>query len=98
MYNVFVADSVWAKMEELEHYLIDELKLSEIAALQRTGRMRQFLKTISPMLRYPLCRFKQWCDLGYRCAVFEKSWVFAYEEFEDGIIVRDMSNTALLMN
>ncbi len=96
MFKVFVADLVWSKIEDLENYLIEDLQLSETAALQRIGRMRQFLKSISPVLRYPVCRFKLWCDLGYRCAVFEKSWVFAYEEFEDGIIIRDMSNTALL--
>jgi hypothetical protein len=96
MFKVFVADTVWAKIEDLENYLIDELKLSEVAALQRTDRMRQFLKSISPVLRYPICRFREWCNLGYRCAVFEKSWVFAYEEFDEGIIIRDMSNTALL--
>jgi len=96
MFKIFVSDIVWAKIDDLENYLIDELKLSETAALQRTNRMRVFLKSISPILRYPLCRFKQWCELGYRCAIFEKTWVFAYEEFEEGIIIRDMSNTALL--
>ncbi|MDR2908147.1 MAG: hypothetical protein LBU91_09200 [Bacteroidales bacterium] len=75
MFKVFVADAVWAKIELLENYLIDELKLSEAVVLQRTDRMRQFLKSISPVLRYPVCRFKQWCDLGYSCAVFEKSWI-----------------------
>ena len=34
--------------------------------------------------------------LGYHCAVFEKDWVFAYEVFDEGVIVRDMANTALL--
>ena len=32
----------------------------------------------------------------YHCAVFEKDWVFAYEVFDEGVIVRDMANTALL--
>ena len=96
MFNVFVSDTVWTKIEDLENHLINELKLSEIDALQRTNRMRLFLKSISQTVRYPLCRFKQWCTLGYRCAVFEKSWIFAYEEFDEGIIIRDMSHTALL--
>jgi len=96
MFNIFVADTVWAKIDDLENYLINELQLSEAAALQRTNRMRLFLKNISLIVRHPICRFKQWCELGYRCAVVEKSWVFAYEEFDEGIIVRDMSHTALL--
>ena len=96
MFNIFVADTVWAKIDDLENYLIDELQLSETAALQRTNRMRLFLKNISRIVRHPICRFKQWGELGYRCVVFEKSWVFAYEEFSEGIIVRDMSHAALL--
>ena len=96
MFNIFIADSVWAKINDLENYLINELQLSETAALQRTNRMRLFLKNISRIVSYPICRFKQWHELGYRCAVFEKSWVFAYEEFDEGIIVRDMSHTTLL--
>ena len=96
MFNIFIADTVWAKIYDLENYLINELKLSETAALQRTNRMRLFLNNISRIVRYPICRFKQWGMLGYRCAVFEKSWVFAYEEFDEGIIVRDMSHVALL--
>ena len=96
MYSIFIADTVWAKISDLENYLINELQLSETAALQRTNRMRLFLNNFSPIVHYPICRFKQWCELGYRCAVFEKAWVFAYEGFEEGIIVRDMSHTALL--
>jgi hypothetical protein len=33
MFNVFVADTVWAKIDDLENYLIDELKLSHTALL-----------------------------------------------------------------
>jgi hypothetical protein len=96
MFNVQVSDNVLLKIVRLENYLLDELKLSETAALQRVERIHQFLKSMSPVLRYPICRFKEWCELGYRCAAFEKSWIFAYEEFDEGIIIRDMSNTALL--
>jgi len=42
------------------------------------------------------CRFKIWGELGYRCAVFERSWIFAYEVFDEGVIVRDMMHAALL--
>ncbi|MDR2497391.1 MAG: hypothetical protein LBD21_09730 [Tannerellaceae bacterium] len=96
MFKLWVADTVWNKIADLENHLIDELKLSEEAALQRTNRMRVFLKKINQTTRYPLCRFRPWFGLGYRCILFEKSWVFAYELFEGGIIIRDMSHTALL--
>lgn len=96
MRDVLVSGVVRNKIAELESYLIDELKLSEEAALRRSDRMRKFVKALSNAADYPLCRFKKWQVLGYRCAVCEKNWVFAYEVFEDGIIVRDMSHTSLL--
>jgi len=96
MREVRVSGLVRRKIAELESYLIDELKLSEEAALQRSARMREYVRAFSHAVDYPLCRFKKWCKLGYRCAVFEKDWVFAYEIFDGGIIVRDMSHTSLL--
>jgi hypothetical protein len=97
MLKVFISGNVWDKMHDLEIYLIDELKLPEQAAYRRTAKMREFIRSFGGIVRYPICRFKEWCKLGYRCAVFEKSWIFAYEEFEGGIIVRDMKHTTILI-
>jgi len=96
MREVRISGLIRDKVANLETYLIDELKLSEVAALRRSSRMREFVRAFSNETDYPLCRFKKWRALGYRCAVFEKDWVFAYEIFEDGVIVRDMSHTSLL--
>jgi len=96
MREVNISDAVLERLEELEYFLIDELKLSEEAALKRSQRMREFIASLNNQVDYPLCRFKKWRELGYRCAVFEKSWIFAYEIFEGGVIVRDMSHTAIL--
>ena len=93
MREVRISGSLRDKIADLESYLIDELKLSEEAALRRSSRMRKFVQSFGNAVDYPLCRFKKWRILGYRCAVFERDWVFAYEIFEDGIIVRDMSHT-----
>ena len=97
MREVTISDVVLERLEELEYFLIDELKLSEEAALKRSRRMRKFIASLANPADYPLCRFKKWQELGYRCAVFEKSWVFAYEIFDGGVIVRDMSHTDLLL-
>lgn len=97
MREVRISGLVRDKIADLESYLIDELKLSEEAALRRSARMRKFVRALSNAADYPLCRFKKWRILGYRCAVCEKDWIFAYEIFEDGIIVRDMSHTSLLI-
>jgi len=96
MREVNISNKVLRRLEELEYFLVDELKLSEEAALKRSRRMREFIASLANQADYPLCRFKKWRELGYRCAVFEKSWIFAYEVFYGGVIVRDMSHTAIL--
>lgn len=96
MRNVIVSDTVINKISELRDYLAIELKMSENAAMNRVDRMGDFLKSLANLVEYPLCRFKKWRSLGYRCAVFEKDWIFAYEVVKEGVIVRDVSNTALL--
>ena len=96
MREVRLSGLVRVKITELESYLVNELNLSEEAAMGRIARIREYLFAFRNAVDYPLCRFKKWRVKGYRCAVFEKNWVFAYEIFEDGIIVRDMSPTSLL--
>ncbi|MDR0907194.1 MAG: hypothetical protein LBM63_01075 [Rikenellaceae bacterium] len=59
--------------------------------------MREYVRSLASEADYPLCRFRKWRKLGYRCAVFDSDWVFAYEVFDDGVIVRDMSHTSLLV-
>ncbi len=56
----------------------------------------EFIISLGAEVDHPLCRFKRWRKLGYRCAVFEKDWILAYETTPHGVIVQDMSNTALL--
>ena len=89
MRKVAISETVLDKVSELRAFLTDELKLSREAAHSRTAR-------IDGAANYPLCRFKKWHRLGYRCAVFEKDWVFAYEVFDEGIIIQDMCHTAFL--
>jgi len=89
MREVIISGVVEQRIEELEFFLVDELKLSEELALKRSWRMRKFVASLCHPVDYALCRFKRWRALGYRCAVFE-GWVFAYEILDDGVIVRDM--------
>jgi len=96
MRNVYVSDTVRRKILELRTYLVIELKLSEKASYKRIERMKKFILTFGYEADYALCRFKKWQLLGYRCAVFEKCWVFAYEVIDGGVIVRDLSHTAML--
>jgi hypothetical protein len=97
MRKVKSSDVVLEYLDDLTDYLVDELEVSEEAAYKRVGRIRSFLTSLGNPADYALCRFKRWRELGYRCAVFEKDWVFAYEIFDGGVIVRDMSHVAILI-
>jgi hypothetical protein len=97
MRKVHISRPVLNRISELELFLKNELKLSKEAARKRSDRIKCFVASLSMPADYALCRFKEWRELGYRCAVFEKSWVFAYEIFDGGVIVRDMSHTATLV-
>ena len=72
MREVIVSPTVLGKLSDLVSYLKDDIKLSEEAAQAYRGRFVQFIMTCSAEINHPLCRFKRWCKLGYRCAVFEK--------------------------
>ena len=67
-----------------------------MAAEARINRMENFVLSLAMPADFALCRFKKWQELGYRCAVFERTWVFAYEVFDEGVIIRDMSHATLL--
>jgi len=97
MRKVNISVTVLDKISELELFLKNELKFSKEAARKRSDRMRVFVASLAMPADYALCRFKKWRELGYRCAVFEKSWVFAYEIFDGGVIVRDMAHTTSLI-
>ena len=96
MRKVAISNSVIGKIGILKSYLVSDLNLSESAAMRRIDRIGEFLSSLSAPVNYLLCRFKRWCALGYRCAVFEKDWIFAYEVLNGGIIIRDMSHTSVL--
>lgn len=95
MRKVEISDVVDEKLAELDDFLVREYKFSREASHIRLLRIHRFLAGLSAPADYALCRFRHWRDLGYRCVPFE-GWVFAYEAFDDGVIVRDMSHGAAL--
>jgi len=97
MCEIIIPNRLWNKIGAIKNHLINELKLSEEAAINRINRMEDFVTSFAIPTAYPLCRFKKWRELGYRCAVFERDWIFAYEVFDNGIIVRDLVHTATLI-
>ncbi len=97
MREVVISQTVLDKIDDLEQFLKTQLKMSKEAAKRRCDRIDSLFQSLAGIADYPLCRFNKWRVLGYRCVPFEKDWIFAYEVFEDGIIVRDMSHTSLLV-
>lgn len=97
MRKVIVSAQVTSQLSDLKNYLKNELKLSQQAALEHNNRFLEYINSLSAEVDHPLCRFKRWRRLGYRCAVFEKQWVLAYQIVQEGVIVRDLTNTALLI-
>jgi len=97
MREVRISRNVKDKITELEFFLIDELGLSEDAALRRSRRMKEYILSLSQPADHPMCRFNRWRKLRYRCAIFERDWVFAYEVFKEGVIIRDMAHVSSLV-
>jgi len=96
MRKVIVSTLVQSKICELNLFLTREFMLSWTAAEARVKRMENFIASLRYEADYPLCRFKQWRALSYRCVVFEQSWVFVYEIVQEGVVIRDMSHTTVL--
>jgi len=97
MFEIIIPNRLWSKIGAIKSYLINELKLSEEAAINRINRMEDFVKSFVIPTAYPICRFTKWRELGYRCAVFERDWIFAYEVFDRGVIIRDLVHTTMLI-
>jgi plasmid stabilization system protein ParE len=95
MRRVIVAKNVLERIEELECFLVDELKFSESVAKKRSARLRSIVKSLAGPVRHALCRFRPWREAGYHCVPFE-GWVFAYEVLDEGVIIRDMKHGRLL--
>jgi hypothetical protein len=97
MRKVILDTAVRGRLDDLESYLRDELKLSKEAAARRMDRIGARLDSLSAPGDSALCRFRRWRELGYRCLSFE-GWVFAYQIVPEGVVIRDMIHGKLLAN
>ncbi len=95
MREVVVSDDVRGTLHELDMFLTQEYRMSRGAVNSRIDRIYAFLASLSAPVSHTLCRFERWRRLDYRCTAFE-GWVFAYEVFDDGVIIRDMSHGKML--
>ena len=97
MRKVVVSDLVMEKLALLDFFMQHELKFSKPTARRRIARIDEALAALAAPVSHALCRFRRWREAGLRCIVFE-GWVFAYEVFDDGVIIRDMTHGKLIDN
>jgi hypothetical protein len=97
MRDIIISDVVQYRLSELGLFLTQEYNMSPSTSEARISRIYRLLGSLSAPGDSALCRFRPWNRLGYHCIAFE-GWVFAYEIFDDGVIVRDMSHGKLLVD
>lgn len=89
MKPVEISDTVMSRINELFIFIVNEYKAPETAH-HRVEQIREFLQSLSGNFLLAKCRRKIWHQLGYRCAIFDHAWVFAYQVYDDKVIIHDM--------
>lgn len=94
--SVVVSSLVRELLLELYVHLRYTLHLSKDAAKARMERLQAHTQTLRFSHSDSLCRYRRWRDKGWYCTSCE-AWVFAYEVFEDGVIIHDMRHSSVLV-
>jgi len=89
MKPVEVADNVIKRMDELFNHIVDEYQMP-CTAHNYIDEMNEFLRKLGGCFTLAECRRKIWYEKGYRCAVFNHCWIFAYQIYDDRVIIHDM--------
>lgn len=79
-------------------YLSDIIQMPETAA-RYADRMHEFglALGVTPY-GWPICKSISLSQKGYRCAVFEKQWIFVYSILNNRIIIQDVKNGSLIVD
>ena len=93
MKPVQISNAVILRLDELYQYIVDEYKMPDTAH-KRIEDIHEFLQSLGGCYVLSKCRHKKWSRLGYRCAVFDHVWIFAYQVYDDRIIIHDMEHAA----
>ena len=93
MKSVEVSGVVVSRINDLFSYIVNEYKAPETAH-RRVTEIHKFLQSLGRCFLLAKCRRIRWNKLGYRCAVFDHAWVFAYQVYDDRIIIHDMEHVS----
>jgi len=93
MKPVEISVDALGKLDELFKYIVNEYKAPETAHNYIEG-INEFLQKLGGCFALAKCRRKKWREKGYHCAVYDHSWIFAYQIYDDRVIIHDMEYTA----
>ena len=89
MKPVEIADNVLERLDGLFSHIVNEYKAPETAH-NYIEEINKFLQKLGGCFALAKCRRKKWREKGYHCAVFNHRWIFAYQIYDDRVIVHDM--------
>jgi len=89
MKPVEVSDNVMIRINELFNHIVDKYKAPDTAH-RYIEEIHEFLRKLGGCFALAVCRRKKWREKGYRCAVFNHCWIFAYQIYDDRVIIHDM--------
>lgn len=83
-------------LKKLTSYIVSEIKMPQTG--YRYGKkMRLFAKAIGTNPNaWPICNSKKYSTHNYRCAIFDKKWVFVYSITPKHVVIRDVVNGKLI--
>jgi hypothetical protein len=93
MKPVEIADNVLKRLDELFNYIVNEYKAPETAH-NYIEEINEFLQKLGGCFVLAKCRSKKWRKKGYLCTVFNHHWIFAYQIYDDRVIIHDMEYAA----
>ena len=89
MQPVEIASNVLERIDELFRFIVNEYK-APATAHKYIEEINEFLLKLGGCFALAKCRRKKWREKGYRCAVFNHCWIFAYQIYDDRVIIHDM--------
>jgi hypothetical protein len=89
MKPVEIADNVLERLEELFNHIVYEYKAPDTAH-DYIEEINEFLQKLGGCFALAKCRSKKWREKGYHCAIFNHRWIFAYQIYDDRVIIHDM--------
>ena len=77
------------RLDDLFNHIVYEYKAPNTAH-NYIEEINDFLRKLGGCFALAKCRRKKWREKGYLCAVFNHLWVFAYQIYDDRVIIHDM--------